>query len=52
MIYHYGYPSIAEYRTLIRNITDRLQYVGRDPNNRSKDLYDRKKKQGTFRKKL
>lgn len=41
MIYHYGYPSIAEYRTLIRNITDRLQYVGRDPNNRSKGLYDR-----------
>lgn len=39
MIYHYGYPSITEYRTLIRNIIDRVQYVGRDENN--KGMYDR-----------
>lgn len=41
MIYHYGYPSITEYRTLIRNIIDHVQYVGRDPINTSKAIYDR-----------
>lgn len=39
MIYHYGYPSIAEYRTLIRNVTDNIQYVGR--NEQNKGIYDR-----------
>lgn len=41
MIYHYGYPSITEYRTLIRNIIDRVQYVGRKPDQPSKGVYDR-----------
>ncbi len=38
---HYGYPSITEYRTLIRNVIDRVQYVGRDPIHTSKGIYDR-----------